>query len=476
MKRIVVILFALLPTVAPILSSADVTERPSTLADRQSVNLTIYNDGTALIHDRRRVALDAGLNRIAWRDVSANMQPESAILDSLDKEPVSVLEQNFDYDVLNQDSLLHKYVGQEVTIVHTFRSSLRPERERARILSVDNGIVLQYADRIETNLNGYIEFPSIPKNLRDQPTLILDVQSDAGGTRDLDLRYLSGGMSWSANYVGTLNADESRLNLTGLVTLSNTSGATYENARLQLVAGNVNVAQPQGAALKSIARVTSSSNAYTVNGVSQEAYFEYHLYTVNRPTTVLNNQTKQLTLLAAHGIPVRKTLELRGSDFYYYNANADLGERLRVGVFVSFENRGGELGIPLPAGIMRIYQDDSHGLSQFVGSDSIDHTPRNDTVRLHLGDSFDLVARKRQTDFHFISGCETSSSYEVTIVNGKDEPQDVLVVEPIPAEWTIPVENMTHTKSSASTATWTVHAPKDGKTTLTYTADVRWCD
>jgi hypothetical protein len=467
--------------IALILAASVITTAPSarasTVAQRQTVNVTVYNGGTALIHDRRLITINGGLNRIAWRDVSANMDPTSALLEAVGSPSgVTVLEQNFDFDLLNPDALLQKYVGKYVTVVHDARfAGERDTRERARILSTNGGIVLQYRDRIETAVRGHIIYPFSPKNFRDRPTLELDFDSEQGGPRLLDLSYLTGGMTWRADYVGLLSPDEAHLSLTGLVTLSNTSGASYEDAHLQLVAGNVNVvAPPPMPQLKIIAKVTSRAAGSMVR---QENYFEYHLYTVERPTTILDNQTKQITLLTARNVPVRKTLELRGSFEYYQSAQPDLGDRLPVGVYVSFENRGGDLGIPLPAGVVRIYKTDSSDISQFLGSDRIDHTPKNETVRLHLGDSFDVTARKKQTDFHFVpnSNCRTASSYEISLSNAKDVAQDVLVVEPIPGDWEIADENVPHTKSSASTANWLVHVPADGTTVLRYTARVTWC-
>jgi hypothetical protein len=436
----------------------------------------VYNGGTALIHDRRMITLRGGLNRVAWRDVSANMDPTSALLEAVGSpNSITVVEQNFDFDLLNSDALLQKYVGKYVTVVHDARfAGERDTRERARILSTNGGIVLQYRDRIETEVRGHIIYPFSPKNFRDRPTLELDVDSQQSGPQLLDLSYLTGGMTWRADYVGVLAPDETHLSLTGLVTLSNTSGASYENAHLQLVAGNVNVVAtpPPVPQLKTIARVTSHAQAFR-----QENYFEYHLYTLDRPTTILDKQTKQVTLLTARSVPVHKTLELRGSFDYYRSAQPDLGDRLPVGVYVSFENRGGDLGIPLPAGVVRIYKTDSSNISQFLGSDRIDHTPKNETVRLHLGDSFDVTARKKQTDFHFLpnSDCGTSSSYEIVLSNAKDTAEDVLVVEPIPADWRITEENLRHTKSSASTANWLVQVPANGQSILRYTARVTWC-
>ncbi|MBV8152910.1 MAG: DUF4139 domain-containing protein [Candidatus Eremiobacteraeota bacterium] len=457
---------------------AAVQERESGAGDRESVNVTVYNGSMSLVHDRRRIALDNGLNRIAWRDVSANMDATSALLGDANGGAVRVLEQNLDYDLLDPAALLQKYVGRDVVVVHDPRfAGERETRETARVLSVNGGsVILRYRDRIETSVRGHIVFPTATGTFRDQPTLVLDLESGLAGVQTLDLSYLTGGLSWRADYVGAVSTDEKHLDLTGLVTLSNTSGASYENARLQLVAGNVNVAapRPMGAVARGV-----TADIYSVNAanVRQEDYFEYHLYTMSRPTTIENNQTKQVTLLVAHAVPIRKTLELRGSAYYYQNATADLGDKLPVGVYVSFENKDGELGIPLPGGIVRLYKNDSHGLSQFLGSDSIGHTPKNETVRLHLGDSFDVTANKKQTDFHFDSNasCTAISSYDVKLGNAKPDAQDVLVVEPIPAQWTILGENMPHVKTSSSTATWNVHVPADSHVTLTYTSKVTWC-
>lgn len=459
-------------------SGAEPGERSSGAADRQSLNVTIYNGGLALVHDRRRIHLTHGINRIAWRDVSAGMDSSTVLLQAMNADdPVSVLEQNFDYDLLDPSALLEKYVGRDVVVVHEARfPGERDTRETARVLSANGGnVVLQYRDRIETGVRGYIVFPNASKHFRDKPTLVLTLESDAPGIHALDLSYLTNGLTWSADYVGVMSADESRLNLTGLVTLSNTSGASYEGARLQLVAGNLNIAQPAGTAsqLRTIAAVRSA-DTYQV-GMSQENLFEYHLYTLRRPTTILDKQTKQVALLSAHDIPVRETLELRGSPYYYRYRSGDLGDRLPVGVYVTFENRGGDLGVPLPAGTVRVYETDSRGVSQFAGSDNIGHTPKNDTVRLHLGDAFDVVARKKQTDFHVDSGCSAESAYEIVLLNVKTQPQNVQVVETLPGDWSIVTENYQHVKSSSSTATWTVPVPAGGNAALTYRARVRWC-
>jgi hypothetical protein len=208
---------------------------------------------------------------------------------------------------------------------------------------------------------------------------------------------------------------------------------------------------------------------------TQQNYFEYHLYTLQRTTTIGNEQTKQVALLSARDVPIHKTLELRGSSSYYYSQSADLGTKLKVGVYETFTNKGGDLGIPLPGGTVRLYKNDKAGTSQFLGSDTIDHTPRNEDVRLHLGDSFDVTANKKQTDFKLPGKCTYQSSYEIVVKNAKTDPVDVVVVEPIPGDWTITSETQSHEKTSSATATWTLHVPAGGSTKLDYTAVVKVC-
>ncbi|HMD03205.1 MAG TPA: hypothetical protein VKG44_09610, partial [Candidatus Baltobacteraceae bacterium] len=269
----------------PLSSGADPGERLSTSGDAELVNLTIYNGSLSLVHDRRRVSLDAGPNSIAWRDVSGNMDATSALLEDLTAPGgVSMVEQNFNFDLLKPSTLLDKYVGRQVTVVHDKPGAGRPVTETATLLAANDGLVLRYANRIETGLyDSHIVFPSIPENLRDRPTLVLQIDAAKAGAQDLDLSYLTAGLSWYADYVGVVSPAEDRMDVNGLVTLQNTTGTTYPNARLQLVAGNVNVAQPLQSQLRTIGAVTARAPE-----MQQENYFEYHLYTLGRPTTVAN--------------------------------------------------------------------------------------------------------------------------------------------------------------------------------------------
>jgi hypothetical protein len=455
-------------------ASAEPGERVSTLDDQRGVGITIYNTDLALVRDRRHVALPQGESRLALRDVSARIQAETALLQSVgNPSRLSVLEQNFNYDLLSPQKLLEKYVGRDVDVMHYNPRTGERRRERARVLATNGGVVLRYADRIETSVDGTLAFPSLPPDLRDRPTLVTDVMNASAGDQDIELTYLSGGLNWKADYTAELTPNDDRIDLRGLITLQNTSGTSYRDASVQLVAGDVNVVRnafaPPAPSLATIGRTAARS-------VAQEALLEYHLYTLPRHTSVLDNQTKQVELLTAPNVAVTKTLELRGSPYYYQTQSGDLGDRIKVGTYLSFLNEGGDLGIPLPKGAVRVYKRDNAGTAQFVGSDSIDHTPKGETVRLHLGDSFDVTARKKQTDYKATTGTYTDyeSAYEIVLRNAKTVPQTVLVVEPIPGDWTILQSSDSHVKTSSSTASWTLTVPPNGAKTLTYRVRVRY--
>jgi hypothetical protein len=456
-------------------ASAETGERVSTLDDQRAVGITIYNADLALVRDRRHVALPQGESRLALRDVSARIQPETALLQSVGNPGrIGVLEQNFNYDLLSPQKLLEKYVGRDVDVYHVDRRTGERRRERARVLATNGGVVLRYADRIETSVDGTLAFPSLPADLRDRPTLVTDVTNASPGDQDVELTYLTGGLNWKADYTAELSPDDGRIDLRGLITLQNSSGTSYRDASVQLVAGDVNVVRNafQPPALQMIGSTTARSSS----APTQQALLEYHLYTLQRRTTVLDNQTKQVELLTAPNVAVTKTLELRGNPYYYRSHSADLGDRLKVATYLSFLNEKGDLGIPLPKGAVRVYKRDNAGTAQFVGSDNIDHTPKGETVRLHLGDSFDVTARKKQTDYKVVSGTEDryESAYEIVLRNAKPIAQTVLVVEPIPGDWTILQSSAPYVKSSSSTATWSLNVPPNGATTLTYRVVVHY--
>jgi hypothetical protein len=459
---------------------AAVQEKPSTLADQQSVAVTIYNENLALVKDLRRVALEAGRNRLALREVSARMRPETALLRSLSHPgSLALLEQNFDFDLLTPAKLLEKYVGRDVRIVRTHPTTGAESVETATVLAATSGVVLRIGDRIETGLPGRIVYDGVPANLRDRPTLVTELDAARAGTQALELSYLSGGLSWKADYVAELNGADTALDLNGWVTLTNTSGTAYPNAKLQLVAGDVNRVRDEmrlaakSGAMRAMAEAPAPQMA-------QEALFEYHLYTLSRPTTLGNNQTKQVALLGAQRVPVAKELVLQGSDYYYRTSVGGIGQKLKVGVFVQLENReSAGLGMPMPKGVVRVYKKDSAGNAQFVGEDGVDHTPRNGTVRLKLGEAFDVTADKKQTDFKRREPTNRASyvfesAYEIVLRNAKKEAASVVVREPVPGDWTMLEESQRHAKVAAGTAEWRVAVPAEGSATLRYRVLVRY--
>ncbi len=457
--------------------AAPVKEKLSSLREQQEVAVTIYNENLALVKDQRRILLDQGGNRLAWRDVSARIMPETALLRSLGVgEGISLLEQNFDFDLLTPQKLLDKYVGQTVTVIKTNPATGIESSEQATVLSTNSGVVLKFADRIETGLPGRIAFKTVPDNLRDRPTLVISFNSPVAGEQAMELSYLTGGLSWRADYVAELNPKDDRLDLNGWVTLTNVSGTSYPNARLQLVAGDVNRVRREmdfavEAKLMKVAPAPAASMA-------EESLFEYHLYTLDRPTTIAEQQTKQVALLSAAHIPTRKELVLQGRDYYYRSSYGDLGQKMKVGVYVEFENKNGGLGVPLPKGVIRVYKKDAKGNAQFVGEDRIDHTPRNEKVRLKLGEAFDVTADKKQTDFQKLGGSGRynyvfESSFQIELKNAKDEAVSVKVVEPVPGDWELLSESHPHKKESSNTAVWRVDIPARGRVSMTYRVRVK---
>lgn len=474
-KRISLLLLLIL-TALPSLAA----EIVSTLADQEEVAVTIYNDDLALVRDRRQVTLPKGPVALALGEVSAQLRPETALLRSLSHpRGFVVFEQHFDFDLLTPGTLLEKYIGGTVQVVRTHPQSGVDQAETATVLAAGDGVVLKVGDRIETGLPGRLVFPAVPPNLRDRPTLVVELESGVAATQQLELSYLSSGLGWQADYVAGLSADEQILDLSGWVTLTNRSGAAYRNARLQLVAGDVNRVRDdvrlQRAMVMEDAMLKGAAPAMAAEGL-----FEYHLYTLPRPTTLKENQTKQVALLNASGVPLRKEYHLAGASHYYQGRYDDLGEKLKVAVFVEFDNKKSvQLGLPLPKGVVRVYKQDRSGQPQFIGEDRIDHTPENATVRLKLGDAFDVTASRKQADFRKLGGDSRynyrfESAFEVVLKNAKDAAVTVTVVEPIPGDWKMLAESHKHRKGSANAAVWEVPVPAKGVTTLSYRVEVSY--
>lgn len=473
----------LLAPLALTLAAQSPKEVPTTQKDLQALAVTIYNDNLALVKDQREVRLPKGEVQLAFQEVSAQIRPETALLRNLtEAKGFFVVEQNFDFDLLTPAKLLDKYVGQKVTVVsmrmNPDSAGAKELREEATVLATNSGTVLQFADRIETSVPGRLVYPKVPENLRARPTLVVTLNSPAERAQKLELSYLTAGLAWKADYVANLSSDEKALDLNGWVTLTNNSGVAYPNATLQLVAGDVNRVRER-APMAMEMRTLGAAKAAAPQ-MQEESLFEYHLYTLDRPTTLKAAQTKQVALLSASSVPVRKEYLLRGDSYYYQSQFGEIGSKLKVGVFVEFDNRTeARMGMPLPKGVVRVYKRDSEGRAQFIGEDAVDHTPKNETVRLKLGDAFDVTARRKQTDFKKVGGTSRynyiyDAAFEVELKNAKKEPVTVSVLEPMPGDWEILQQSHPHTKEAAGAAKFKVPVPAEGSATLVYRVRVKW--
>lgn len=460
----------------PCRAQAQGRERSVTSRDQKGVVLTVYKGGLALVTDRRRVVVERGNNRLSWEGVSAGMQPETALLsDPGHPDAVSVLEQNFDFDLLTPQKLLEKYVGRTVRVVRTNPATGEESSETAKVLSAAGGVVLKIGDRIETGMPGRLVYPDVPPDLRDRPTLALLLSSTAGGPRELELSYLTTGLSWAADYAAELNPEENRMRLSVWATLTNRSGIDYRTAGVRLVAGKLNRVPAEGPRPVMFEALRAKAAA----PAAEESFFDYHLYTLPRPITLRDNQSKQVALMEASDIPVAREYLLRESGAYYRTASPESREKSSVGVYLEFRNEAKSgLGQPLPAGVLRVYQSDPAGNERFVGEDRIDPAPEGGTVRVRLGEAFDVTAEKRQTDFKKLGGTGRynqvfESAYRVELKNAKKKAVTVTVEAPLPGDWEMVEENHPHEKKAAHLALWRIEVPEEGEATLVYRVRVK---
>jgi hypothetical protein len=452
----------------------------TTLTDQTDLNVTVYNSNIALVRDVRNLTLPSGNFRLKFEDIAATVNPATVHFRSLtDPTKLSVLEQNYEYDLLDPAKLLHKYVGKEVTLVHTYNDkdgNLKNEEIKATLLSDNNGQVWKIGNDIVTG--GYAQsyrFPEVPANLYDHPTLLMSLENAGAQKQQIETSYLANSLAWNSDYVLTVNRDDKAADLDGWVTLSNNSGTAFHNARLQLVAGDLNrVAGDMIRDLPVMAR--SEMKAAAPAQFQQENFSEYHLYTLGRRTSIENQETKQISLLQGSGVPVEKLFIVNGQNFYYHNyQNPGAPLKDQVMVFYKFRNEEKSgLGMPLPAGNVRVYQKDSKGGVLFVGEDRIDHTPKDEDIKIHIGNAFDVVAERKQTDFKKIATNVYEMEFEITLRNHKDSAINVQVNEPIGGTWEILSSTYKPTKTAAFAAQFTVPVDKNANSILKYRVRVTY--
>lgn len=450
------------------------TPRKSTLAEQSQVSLTVYNSNIALVREQRAVDLAAGRNLLQFMDVAAQIIPATVHVKSLsDSQDLQVLEQNYEYDLLSPEKLLEKYVGKEVKLFDKNYYTGKDEVVTGTLLSTNGGTIYQIGNEIHLNPPGRVILPQVPDNLIAHPTLVWMLQASTAGKHQLEASYLTNQVTWQADYIAVLNTDDTLVDLSGWVTLDNKSGATYQNAALKLVAGDVHRLTPPEVYEKTMVMMASARSAEPQ--FKEEGLFEYHLYTLDRPTTLKDKQTKQLALLSATAIPVTKRFIFRGEPRYFYGMyGEDTFQKQKVIVELEIENaKKNNLGIPLPKGTVRVYKADSEGSSQFLGEDAIDHTPVDETFTIKTGDAFDVVGERKQTEFKQISPTVTESAWEISLRNRKTEDITVRVIEPVPGDWEVLSTSHKYTKTDAHTLQFEVSVPKSREVKVTYRVRVK---
>jgi hypothetical protein len=447
----------------------------SSLEDQTGVAVTVYNVNLGLVKDQRTLRIPKGTGEVRFMGVASQIMPTSVSIKSLiDPLSLQVLEQNYEYDLLNPQKLLDKYVGKEVKLFYKNPYSEREETVTATLLSNNGGPIFRIGDEITFGHPGRLIFPGVPENLISKPTLVWLLRNSLSSAQDIEASYLTNGINWRADYVVTLNESDDRADLSGWVTIDNRSGATYRNAKLKLVAGDVNRVKDEAEYKDRMLR-TAEMAAKAAPQFQEQEFFEYHIYTLERATTIKENQTKQIGLVTADSIPVRKELVYRGAAFYYHNRYGDAMSNQKVEVFVEIDNRKEHnLGIPLPKGTVRVYKYDTEKSLQFVGEDSVDHTPKDEKLRIKLGNAFDVVGSRKQTDWKKIASDTYEASFEILLRNHKKEDIVVKVIEPIPGDWAMLSESHQHKKTEAFTAEFSLPVPKDKETKLTYSVRMRF--
>jgi hypothetical protein len=458
---------------------ATAADQSTTLNDQSDLAVTVYNSNIALVRDVRQLQFPGGNFRLKFMDIAATVNPATVHFRSLtEPDKVSVIEQNYEYDLLEPAKLLNKYVGKEVTLTRTYmdNGTTKHEEIKATLLANNNGPVWKVGNDIVTGLYGEsYRFPEVPANLYDRPTLLMSLENSGGHKQTIEASYLASNLSWNSDYVLTVGRDDKAADLDGWVTIVNNSGTAFHNARLQLVAGDLNRIQ-QNYRRDANAAYEVAAKAAAAPQFQQENFSEYHLYTLGRRTSVEDKETKQISLLEGSGVPVEKLFIVNGQNFYYHNRQ-NPGSPLKdpVNVYYRFKNEEkAGLGIPLPAGNLRVYQKDPKGGILFVGEDRIEHTPKDEFINVKIGDAFDVVCERRQTDYKSLASNLWEMEFEIKLRNHKDTPITVQVNEPIGGDWEMLASNYKYTKTGAWAAQFDVPIKANGESVLKYRVRAKW--
>jgi hypothetical protein len=376
---------------------------------------------------------------------------------------------------LNPQKLLDKYVGKEVRLYTRNPYTEREEIVTATLLSNNDQPIFKIGDEVTFGHPGRIIFPGVPENLNAKPTLVWLLENNLSSTQKIEASYLTNGINWQCDYVVTLNDKDDKADLSGWVTIDNKSGATYKNAKLKLVAGDVNRVKNEQEYTDKMMRAAKLEAKIAAPQFKEDSFFEYHIYTLQREATIKDNQTKQISLVTADDIPVKKEFIFQGASYYYYSQYGEISSNQKIGVFTEIENKKeNNLGMPLPKGTIRVYKQDREGSLQFVGEDAIDHTPEKEKIRIKLGDAFDVKGGRKMMDWKKLMFSRYEAAYEISLRNHKKEDVVVKVVEPIPGDWTIIESSHEYKKTHAFAAEFSIPVPKDSEVKLTYRVRMRY--
>lgn len=459
-------------------------------SESHGVNLTIYNQNFGVVKDVRSMTLKQGLNVIRFSDVASEIDPTSVSLQSLTApNSLVVREQNYQYDLINPTTILSKSIGKTLKFrqilengtVHEFSGTLLNAPQSIVASSAGglrteySGLVIKTDSGVILNPVGEIELAELPPGLISKPSLVWKVETTKAGTHETEVAYQTQGLNWKADYVAILNKDDNQLDLNSWVTLDNQSGASYHNAALKLLAGDVHRVQPQ---LQNVYAGAAMRAAAAPEPQFQEASFaEYHLYTLQGKTDVLDKQTKQMSLFNASKIPAKKLFIFDAQRNGYvprYNPNGNQEQKVQVKIEVENTTKNG-LGMAMPKGKVRVYKRDQDGALQFIGEDEIDHTPRDEKVRLYIGDAFDLVGERKLMHQENVASRVQHTTYEVSLRNHKDVPVTITYVDhPNSNDWTILNSSQPYVRRDAHNVDFPVQVPANGEVKINYQIETRW--
>lgn len=438
--------------------------------------LTVYNQNFALVREIREVTLDKGRQIIRLENIPSNINPTSIQLKSLtDPDSISILEQYYEYEPLNFSLLLSKYLNKEIRIItknnNLYQGYLSSYSGNQIILVKDKETGPVYV--IDVSDISAVEFSKLPEGLTTKPTLVFYIESKVSGAHKIELNYLTQCINWSTDYVASISKEQDYLSLNGWITISNKSGTSYNSASLKLIAGEIEQEEKMFREVEMLKTTTVPS----MPQFEEREFFEYHIYNLERKVTLENNQTKQISLLNVQEIPVKKLFIYDGALYrsYYYDNWRNQGYNDKVSVYLELENKDEYgLGIPLPKGKIRVYMADQDGTLEFIGEDSIDHTPKDERIRLSLGNAFDLVGERKIVEHKKISNTVYQDTYEITLKNHKEEPVEVKVIERQWGEWEVLKSNFEYTKTNAYMIEFNVEVPANDEVKIIYTSQYKF--